>query len=142
MTKGTYPNLSPRQTGNGLPILVNVDRKAGNELAARLRAAMNYAKGTTLADVAAATGLSRSTVATWSSQEYVPVNRLGHFDRIAELCGLPAAFFTADLSRIGDLPPDPRFQESATARATAPADLMPPFPSRRRATGETGSEAG
>lgn len=86
-----------------------VDREPGTELAARLRAAMNYAKGTTLADVAKAAGLSRSTVATWSSDEYVPINRLAHFGRIAELCRLPEAFFTADLRYIGDLPTDPRF---------------------------------
>lgn len=102
-----------------------VDREAGTELAARLRAAMNYAKGTTLADVARAAGLSRSTVATWSSDEYVPINRLAHFGDIAELCRLPEAFFTADLRYIADLPTHPLFLGAALGPMPEDEDETP-----------------
>jgi transcriptional regulator with XRE-family HTH domain len=119
-----------------------VQREAGTELAARLRAAMNYAKGTTLADVAKATGLSRSTVGTWSSNEYVPVNRLSSFGKVAELCGLPVEFFTADLQQVAQLPTDARFvtQDEVAAGDHLPLPKRPRFPSER-ADEERDSEA-
>lgn len=119
------PGLSPRDT----------------ELAARLRAARGYG-ALTNSEIAAATHISPGHISHLiAGTKAIEDKHVANLIRsVARLSKLPMEFFTADLTRIGTLPADPRIAPTpATARGTDLEGLVPPF--LPPASSETGTES-
>lgn len=91
---GTYARLdvAPRPSGT-LWYRVVRNAASGKELAKRIRAAMAYA-GVTERELADCIGVSRATISRTVASSRIP--RRMELREIADVCGVPLGFFTAD----------------------------------------------
>jgi transcriptional regulator with XRE-family HTH domain len=74
------------------------------ETAARIRAAVAYYGPEADQEVADAVGISKRSLQRWKTDGF-PRSDLSAMERLADACGLPADFFTADLGRLAEIVP-------------------------------------